>query len=475
VLKRRNRAINTILIISDFIAVGLAFVTAYFLRFFTEIFGQVEFIPAFSQYIKILPLLLITFPILFTLNGLYKIRRGKSIVEESIAVFVATIIATLLAFLELLYYRVYYTPDVAPEWEFSRIVLGIFAIIAVLYVSVFRLIIRKTLDSMRRRGINTREIIIAGAGELGRALVDRIIAHEEFGIRAIGFLDDEEKKLNSVYQGVRVIGSLKELQDIVPRTTASILFICLPAQAHHKIIHLIDVANKHFMEVRLVPDLLQYISINASVEMFDGVPIINFDLNPMSGYKRLMKRLFDLAFSLVGLAITAILFPLLALAVKLGGPGPIFFQQERMGMDGKAFTLYKFRTMKIDAESSGPVWAATEDPRATKIGKFMRRTSLDELPQFWNVLIGEMSLVGPRPERPEFVKLFKDKIPKYMLRHKVKAGLTGWAQVNGLRGDTSLEKRIEFDLYYIQNWKLMLDVKIIWLTISRSLFGKSPY
>ena len=172
---------------------------------------------------------------------------------------------------------------------------------------------------------------------------------------------------------------------------------------------------------------------------------------------------------------TAVLFPFITLAIKLTSKGPILYRQERMGLDGKPFTLHKFRTMKVGAETSGPVWAPIDDPRATPLGRFMRRTSLDELPQFWNVLKGEMSLVGPRPERPEFVHEFKHHVPKYMLRHKVKAGITGWAQVNGWRGDTSIAKRIEYDLYYIQNWSLALDLKIIWLTISRSIFGRSHY
>lgn len=476
-LNRRNRTLNSILLVSDVIATGSAFLAAYWIRFYSGLMEAPKGIPPFEQYLIILPLIVIVFPVVYTINGLYKIRRGKSLIDEFFSVFIGSSVATVIVFLALLYVRVYEKaePEVSSDWEFSRLVMAIFLIIVLIFVATTRITIRLIMDAMRRRGVNTRNILIAGGGELGRALVDRIVAHEEFGFKAVGFLDDDERKKGSIYQGVRVIGTLKDLHHVTNENHIDVLFVCLPPSAHHKILQLIDGANKACIEVRVVPDLLQYISLNASVELFDGLPIINFDLTPMSGFKRVIKRTFDIALSIFGLALTAVLFPILATIVKLSSRGPIFFRQERMGMDGKPFTLIKFRTMKINAESSGPVWAATDDPRATVIGRFMRRTSLDELPQFWNVFKGEMSLVGPRPERPEFVHIFKDKIPKYMLRHKMKAGLTGWAQVNGYRGDTSLEKRIEYDLFYIQNWSLALDIKICWLTISRSIFGRSPY
>lgn len=474
-LKGRNRTLTAVLLASDAIATTAAFLAAYYLRFYSGLIPVWEGTPPLDQYVKILPLVIGTFLGVFALNGLYKARRGKSRIDELFSVAVGSTMATLVVFLSLLYYKVYHTPDVAPEWEFSRIVLAIFLGINLFFSSGLRFIVRRVMEEMWRRGINTRKILLAGAGELGRAVVDRIVAHEEFGLRVVGFLDDDERKRGSMYQGVRVIGNLKELHHVVEEFKFDVLFIALPPEAHHKILNLIDVANKHCIEVRVVPDLLQYISLNATVEDFDGLPIINFDQNPMSGLKRVVKRSFDIFMGVIGLIITAILFPFLALGVKLSSPGPILFRQERMGMDGKPFTLYKFRTMIIDAEMRGPVWATHNDPRATAFGKFMRRTSLDELPQFWNVFKGEMSLVGPRPERPEFVQTFKEHVPNYMLRHKVKSGMTGWAQVNGWRGDTSIEKRIEYDLFYIQHWSFALDLKIIWLTISRSLFGKSQY
>ena len=460
-LKRLNRIVVGLLVASDVVATTLAFYAAYYIRFLSGIVPQPVEIPPLSQYFNILPLVIVLFPAVFALNGLYKSRRGRSRIDEFFSIFVSAGIATLLVFLALLYWRVYHTPDVSPEWEFSRITLAFFLGINIVFTAGGRFLIRHGIEALQRRGFNRHNILIAGAGELGRALVDRIVAHEEFGLNAIGFLDDDERKRRSLYQGVRVIGTLKDLHEIIHEQRIDTLFVSLPAGAYKKTLQLAEIATKHCVEVRVVPDLLQFLNLRATVEDFDGLPII--------------KRVFDICLATIGLAFTALLFPFLALAVKLSSSGPILYRQERMGIDGKPFTLYKFRTMRVGAENGGPVWAKHDDPRATPLGRFMRRTSLDELPQFWNVLKGEMSLVGPRPERPEFVREFKHLVPNYMLRHKVKAGMTGWAQVNGWRGDTSVEKRIEYDLYYIQNWSVALDLKIIWLTISRSIFGRSAF
>jgi exopolysaccharide biosynthesis polyprenyl glycosylphosphotransferase len=226
--------------------------------------------------------------------------------------------------------------------------------------------------------------------------------------------------------------------------------------------------------VRVVPDLLQFIALRASLEDLDGLPVINPNDTQLQGVHAWVKRGLDVAVSGVALAALAIPMAIMAALVRLTSAGPVFYTQERMGLDGRAFTVYKFRSMYQDAEeTSGPIWARDDDPRTTPVGRWLRRLDLDELPQLWNVLKGEMSLVGPRPERPFFVEQFKHRIPQYMLRHKVKAGITGWAQVNGWRGNTSLEKRIEYDLYYIENWSMTLDIKIIWLTLVRGLFQRS--
>ena len=235
-----------------------------------------------------------------------------------------------------------------------------------------------------------------------------------------------------------------------------------------------DLTSRECIEVKVVPDLLQFIALRARLEDLDGLPIISVNDVPLQGFNSWVKRMIDITLSSAAALLFAIPFGIVSALVKLTSPGPVFYRQERMGLDGKAFTVYKFRSMYVDAEeTSGPVWAHDDDPRATPVGRWLRKLDLDELPQFLNVLLGDMSIVGPRPERPFFVDQFKHRIPQYMLRHKVKAGITGWAQINGWRGNTSLEKRIEYDLYYIENWSVALDLKIMWLTLVRGLFQRA--
>jgi Undecaprenyl-phosphate glucose phosphotransferase len=241
-------------------------------------------------------------------------------------------------------------------------------------------------------------------------------------------------------------------------------------------IELIVSTSREMLDVKVVPDLLQVIALRARIEDLDGVPVINVNDPSIQGFNSILKRAIDIVISAMALLILALPLGIIALLVKLTSRGPVFYQQERMGLDGKPFTILKFRSMEDDAErETGPVWAQQDDARVTTLGRFLRRSNLDELPQLWNVLRGDMSIVGPRPERPHFVEQFKHRIPQYMLRHKVKAGLTGWAQVNGWRGNTPLEKRIEYDLYYIENWSVRLDLKIMWLTVIKGFFHKHAY
>jgi Undecaprenyl-phosphate glucose phosphotransferase len=252
--------------------------------------------------------------------------------------------------------------------------------------------------------------------------------------------------------------------------------VALPPEQHVKTIELLDITSRECIDVKVVPDILQVIALRARLEDLDGVPVININEPSLQGVNTLVKRAIDIAISSAALIVLALPIAVLAALVRLTSKGPAFFRQERMGLDGKSFTIVKFRSMHDDAErETGPVWTQQGDPRVTGLGRFLRRSNLDELPQLWNVLRGDMSIVGPRPERPHFVEQFKHRIPQYMLRHKVKSGLTGWAQVNGWRGNTALDKRIEYDLYYIENWSVRLDLKIIWLTIVKGFFHKHAY
>jgi Undecaprenyl-phosphate glucose phosphotransferase len=333
--------------------------------------------------------------------------------------------------------------------------------------------VRELLERRWRAGIGLKRILIAGAGDLGRMVADRILQHRELGYQAIGFVDDRAGGDHIGYRGLPLLGTLTEVADIVQRERVDHLYVALTLEEHAKLLDLMDVTSRECIDVKVVPDLLQFIALRARLEDLDGLPIISVNDVPLQGFKSWVKRSIDVLLSSLAVVTLAIPFGIIAALVKFTSKGPIFYQQERMGLDGKAFTVWKFRSMYLDAEdTSGPVWARDDDPRATPVGRWLRKLDLDELPQFLNVLRGDMSIVGPRPERPFFVEQFKHRIPQYMLRHKVKAGITGWAQVNGWRGNTSLEKRIEYDLYYIEHWSVGLDLKIMWLTLVRGIFQR---
>jgi len=333
--------------------------------------------------------------------------------------------------------------------------------------------VRELLERRWRAGVGLKRILIAGAGDLGRMVADRVLQHREFGFQVVGFVDDRAGGDHIGYRGLPLLGTLAEVGDIAQRERIDHLYVALPLEEHAKLLDLVEITGRQCIDVKVVPDLLQFITLRARLEDLDGLPIININDVPLQGFNSWLKRMIDIALSAAALLVLAIPLAVIAVVVRLTSRGSIFYAQERMGLDGKGFTVYKFRSMYEGAETTtGPVWAREDDPRATPIGRWLRKLDLDELPQFWNVLRGDMSIVGPRPERPFFVEQFKHRIPQYMLRHKVKAGITGWAQVNGWRGNTSLEKRIEYDLYYIENWSVTLDLKIMWLTIFRGLFQR---
>ena len=339
-----------------------------------------------------------------------------------------------------------------------------------------RELMREVLERRWRAGIGLKRILIAGAGDLGRLVADKILEHRELGYQIIGFVDDRAAGDHLGYRGLPLLGTIDEASEIAAREAIDHLYVALPPEQHIRMIELLESTSREMVDVKVVPDLLQVIALRARLEDLDGIPVINVNDVPLQGFNSLIKRSIDIAISATALSILALPLGLIALAVKMSSRGPVLFSQERMGLDGKSFTIVKFRSMHDDAErQTGPVWAVADDPRVTPLGRFLRRSNLDELPQLWNVLRGDMSLVGPRPERPHFVEQFKHKIPQYMLRHKVKAGLTGWAQVNGWRGNTPLEKRIEYDLYYIENWSVRLDLKIMWLTLLKGFFHKHAY
>jgi Undecaprenyl-phosphate glucose phosphotransferase len=472
-VRRYSRWFIAFYVASDAVLAAVAFVLAYVLRFDTAVIPVTKGVPPFRQYVNILPFVAILVPLAYYLQGLYRARRSGSRVDDFFAVLVGSVLAVVLGVVSTLYVQTYVVTGelkLRGAFEVSQPVWALFLVLNVTLTFAAREVVRQTLERRFRAGIGLKRILIAGAGDLGKVVADRILEHRELGFRVVGFIDDRAGGDHLGHRGLPLLGTLAEAGEIVRRERIDQLYVALPLEEHVKMLEVVDAASRELLDIKVVPDLLQVIALRARLEDLDGVPIINITDVPLQGLNSALKRLIDIALSGAMLVVIAIPCGVIAALIRLTSPGPIFYRQERMGLDGKAFTVTKFRSMAVGAEEeTGPVWASQDDPRCTPLGRFLRRFDLDELPQFWNVFKGEMSLVGPRPERPFFVEQFKHRFPQYMLRHKVKAGITGWAQVNGWRGNTSIEKRIEYDLYYIENWSVRLDLKILWLTVLRGL------
>lgn len=480
-VKYKSRMIAAVYVLADVAATSLAWVGSYFLRFHSDlVLGFVpatKGLPPLSRYLVLLPLIAVLWPAVLYFHGLYQIKRGRSRIDEMFAILFSVVIGSALTLGATLYARVYYfyQPEIAPRWEFSQAVFAIFIVLDVLALNAGRWALRAYLHRMWMAGYNVKRVAVAGIGELGRTVAETILAHKELGFRVVGFVDDASGRAE--VHGLPVLGSLARVTEVIKAHHVDQLYIALPLEEHAKLLSLIKSVSNECVDIKVVPDLLQYATIKAALEDLDGIPIITLNEVPLTGWNSMVKRVMDVTLGSLLLIVAALPLAIITMLIKLrGGKGPVLYRQERMSLDGKTFEIFKFRTMVDGAErETGPVWATAEDPRRTAIGVWLRRFNLDELPQLLNVVLGDMSLVGPRPERPPFVQQFKERIPQYMVRHRVRSGITGWAQVNGWRGNTSIEKRIEFDLYYIENWSLLLDVKILILTLFRGFGQRHAY
>jgi len=470
-IRRRRRSTAAIYLTGDLLATVAAFFLAWFLRFELQVPAVTKGIPDFSLYLRFLPLILVIWPVVFYFHGLYQRRRDRSRVDDALTILLAVVVATVLISSFQAWFRLPTESGGSDTFHFSRAFMGFFLLLDLVLVVAARVANRQLLQRLRLKGFNLQRILIVGAGALGKEITQKLMAHRELGLEVVGFLDDDKGKIGRSYFGAPVLGPLKDLESIMVQQDVDQVYIALPLEAHRKMLDVLQSMGNHFVDVKIVPDVLQYATLKATLEDLDGTPVINLSQTPLQGWSSLLKRSMDVAIAIAALLVLLPFFPLLVFLIKLEDKGPIFYRQERMGLDGKSFMIWKFRSMRTDAESStGPVWAIRDDPRRTHIGSFMRQWSIDELPQLWNVLLGDMSIVGPRPERPTFVHEFKHKIPDYMLRHRVKSGITGWAQVHGWRGNTSIRRRIQYDLYYIQNWSLGLDLKILWMTLRSGIW-----
>ena len=466
-IRKHSQVYSTAIFFFNNFAVALAWLLAYLFKFKLELFSKAGTPPAENMYLYALLLVWLVFYINSRILNHDKPISRNSPTSEYFSILKLTSFSVLVLTAGTFFYR---------ELSFSRIMAIYFWIFANIFLFFSQRLVRILVRKMQDRGMNLRKVLIVGAGELGQRVVQKLNLYPEIGFSVIGYLSHDPEKVGSNLKGCNVLGLYEDLNRVIRENDESQLFIALPLNAHERLEKILTSLEEETVDIKLIPDLLSYVDLQSGIEELDGMPVINLTESPLYGWNTFLKRASDIILSGLAILITFPLMILIAITVKLGSRGPLLYNQERMGLDRNVFMMYKFRSMKIGAENqTGPVWAKEDDDRRTPVGSFLRSTSLDELPQLFNVFMGQMSLVGPRPERPIFVEEFKKSIPFYMLRLKMKAGLTGWAQVNGWRGNTSLEKRIEFDLYYIRHWSLLFDIKIIFLTIWKGLINRHAY
>lgn len=465
-LKRYQNLVSGVLGSIDAAILVAAWLCSYYLRFSVPLVPVTKGFPPFSVYASLTPFVVLVWLSVFAAMRVYKLSRLLGPWHE-VQLLLKAHAMSLLVFIALTY--------LFEEYRYSRLVTVYFGSMAGVLLVMGRLAVRSTFRALRARGLNLRRVLIVGEGGPVESLIQRFERFPELGLRVVGVVTHEESPSTNV-SGKPVLGHFEHVAELITHTKADEILIALPWAQQNEVTRILDSLKDETIDVRLVPDLHSYVTLGCEVEDFDGVPVVRLNDSPLIGWYAAGKRLIDIVVASVALVVLSPLLLLIAALVKVTSPGPVLYGQERMGLDGRTFRMLKFRSMRVDAEAkSGAVWAQKEDNRRTVLGTLLRKTSLDELPQLWNVLLGEMSLVGPRPERPVFVHQFRKEIPHYMLRHKVKAGITGWAQVNGWRGNTSLRRRIECDLYYIQNWSYLLDLKILTLTLWKGFVNKNAY
>ena len=466
-IRKHSQLYSTAIFFFNSFSIALAWLSAYLFRFELELFLSASTPPADNMYLyALLPVWLI-FYINSRLLGHDKPISMHSPTIEYFSILKLTSLSVVLLTAVTFFYR---------ELSFSRIMAVYFWIFSNIFLFLSHRLVRLLVKEIHSRGMNLQKVLIVGAGELGQKVVEKLNLHPEIGFSVMGYLSNKPEKVGKELSGYKVLGLYEDLNQCIKEFEVSQLFIALPLNAHDQLEKILASLEVETVDIKLVPDLLRYMDLQSGIEELDGMPMINLTESPLYGWNTLFKRGSDIILSGLAISITFPIMILIVFAIKLTSRGPLLYKQERMGLDRAVFMMYKFRSMRIGAETeTGPVWAKEDDDRRTPIGTFLRSTSLDELPQLFNVFMGQMSLVGPRPERPVFVDEFKKSVPFYMLRLKMKAGLTGWAQVNGWRGNTSLEKRIEFDLYYIKHWSLLFDIKILFLTIWKGLINRHAY
>ena len=451
-------------LLSDALLLGFGWWLAYWIRFESGLIPLWSEIPTEFKCLSAMPIAIFLGIMAFHYTGQYSFDRTRRLREELNGVVKGMALATLLIATALFMSRGGYE---------SRIALGLFFGLETGLVLLGRRIGWSVIRRIRRKGWDISNALIVGTGRVARRTARSLKRTTWMGIRPIGFVED---KPSPRCADLKIMGCINDLPKLIEKNKVGHIFIALPMNRYQEAKRVFDALAATYADVRLVPDIPGMAGLTMRVSNLEGQPLVSLRENPYFGFNVIVKRVMDIFFSFSGLLVLSPFLVLLAILVKISGQGPILFRQERCGLNGASFQMLKFRSMRVDAEKGvGAVWAIKGDDRVTSLGKFLRASSLDELPQLWNVLLGDMSLVGPRPERPIFTHKFSQVLPTYMARHAMKAGITGWAQVNGWRGNTSLRKRLQFDLYYIVHWTPWLDLRILWMTIFHGFRHKNAY
>ena len=468
-IKNNQRYLNGLHVIIDAMIIAGSYILAWWIKFETPL-GKVkpgDFYLPMKTYFSAIPYIVAAYLIIYRVCRLYTAKRGSGPAGELLRIIEANVLGAV-GMTSVLF--------IIWQQHFSRSMIAMFVCFNIVLTSAFRLSLRGALVVARRKGYNMKHVLLVGYSRAAEEYIDRIKSNPQWGYVVHAILDDVTPR-GTLYRGIKVVGRIDNLEIILPENKLDEIAITLPLSQYSRLEDIVAQCEKSGVHTKFIPDYNSIIPSRPYTEDLMGLPVINIRHVPLTRMSnRAFKRTMDIAGALAGLILASPFMLIIAVLVKTTSEGPVIFAQERIGRHNKPFRMYKFRSMRrIEGSGETADWTVENDPRVTKVGRFIRKTSLDELPQLFNILRGDMSLVGPRPEQTKYVEEFKEKIPRYMIKHQVRPGLTGWAQVNGLRGDTSIEKRIDYDLYYIENWTLGFDIRILFLTIFKGFINKNAY
>ena len=471
-IKDNQQHFNRLQVVLDGVVVILSYALAWWLKFSSGFVDKEVGVLSFEFYMRALLLIVPLYLLLYYAFNLYTPKRVQGRRLEFSNIVISNTVG-LLILLAGFFIGLSYSEQLK---NFSRSMFFYFFLINIVLEETERLWIRAFLRSIRKKGYNQKHILLVGYSKAAEQYIDRIRQNPQWGYQIRGILDDNIAR-GTMYKGVKVIGSIGNLAYILPENKLDEIAITLGLEEYYKLGKIVAECEKSGVHTKFIPDYGNIIPTRPYTEDLMGLPVINIRYVPLSNtFNAMVKRMTDIVGSLICIVFFSPVMLMSAVLVKATSKGPLIFRQERVGLHNKPFWMYKFRTMYVQTEAEEKKgWTQKNDPRVTSVGKFLRKTSLDEFPQLFNILKGDMSLVGPRPERPQYVEKFREEIPRYMIKHQVRPGMTGWAQVNGYRGDTSIKKRIEHDLYYIENWTLGLDIKILFLTVFKGFINKNAY